>query len=137
MTKTLGVQDIVTLASALGDLATIVDNVAIHGQVGWLDLPKLIPAANAIREFASVNYAELLPEYEALTPDETATVVAAFDQHLAISEITGKAAIEAGFAAMLKASGAIQELKDVLAAAWLRRLTAEVRWLRTRVLARH
>ena len=113
MSEKLPISALVALATAISLTANATDAIFEDGQVSLVDLPKLPSLLSGLKSFASVEFAQLLPQIADLDEQEKYELADAFREKFNIRNEGIEEVIEIGFALSLEVSQVFQVLKSI------------------------
>ena len=114
MAEKYTVASIKLLVVAVAESAAVVEAVFKDGKVTLSDLSEAPALLSALRDFAAVPYAQLMPEVTDLSKEEAVDLSAHFATHFNIVNDSVEGTIETGFAILLNIAVAVKAIRDNL-----------------------
>jgi hypothetical protein len=108
----IGVENLVKLASAVGQLGTLGYDIMEDGKISLRDLGHIREALVCVRAFMAIDYKSTLPEIKDLSDAEVAELSAAFNASLKIGGGTTERAVEDGLAMIVQILEVIAQFID-------------------------
>ncbi len=114
MTTTLGIDNLLLAAKAVGELGTFGGDVFSDGGFTPGDIVYIPELLKALKDVSAVDYLDLLPEVSDLDDVERANLVVAFKVNFKLKDYaTIEAMLEEGFEILSYGLTAVQSLKDL------------------------
>ena len=110
----LDVSEVKKLTIAVSEAATALDAILADGKLGFSDLVAIPGLVRTFKEFATVDFEQLIDQVAQLDEAEKNDVVETFKTHLNLHSETTESIIEVGFGILMEAVDAIQSLRDVV-----------------------
>lgn len=112
--RKLSASELIKLAAAVGDTGSVLGDIFADGKVGVSDIARLGALASALKEFADVTWADVVPQSLDVSSDEVAAVAAAFKQHLNLADDNVERLVEQGVDVIVTVARAVQVVMDVI-----------------------
>lgn len=114
MTDKYTVAGLKQLATAVGESATVVGVILADGKVNLADLAEAPAVFAALKDFAGVPFASLLPELGDIEAGEAAELATHFNGVFHLANTTVEGMVEEGLAIMLNIAVAVKQIRDAM-----------------------
>ncbi len=114
MSEKLSVAELDKLATAVAHAAVVIDGILEDGKVDFSDLGRLPALLGVIREFSSVNFKDVLPQFKDIDPAEAAGLASRFKAVFNLKDDAVEATIKRGLDIFVQLASAFGEVSGII-----------------------